>query len=154
FDRQIAQASLAQTLARGQSRDWWFGGGHLYEVFLQPIYFGAAQENVLLGVLATGFEIDERLAAVVAQISSSRVAFCYGKTVVISTLLPNQQTELAAGQNLFAGGPSLKTVEVRLGDENFVGTSVELAPTASEPVTLTVLKSYDQATLFLQDLNR
>jgi signal transduction histidine kinase len=154
FDRQIAQASLAQTLARGQPRDWWFGGGHLYEVFLQPIYFGAPQENVLLGVLATGFEIDERLAGVVARISSSRVAFCYGKTVVISTLLPNQQTELAAGQNLFAAGSSLKTAEVRLGDENFVGTSVELAPTASQPVTLTVLKSYDAAILFLQNLNR
>src|SRR5262245_10171587 len=156
FDRQIAQASVAQTLARGQSRDWWFGGGHLYEVFLQPIYFRAAQENVLLGVLATGFEVDERLAAVVRGISSSDVdvAFCYGKTVVISTLLPNQQTELAAGQNLFAGGSSLKTAEVRLGDENFVGTSVELAPTASQPVTLTVLKSYDVAIQFLQNLNR
>jgi len=62
FNRELAQASLSGTLGRRQSRDWWFGSGHLYEVYLQPIYFGSPLNQVLLGVLATGFEVDQRLA--------------------------------------------------------------------------------------------
>jgi len=154
FDREAAESSLHHTLHREQSRDWWFERGHLYEVFLEPIYFGSPQDNILLGVLATGFEVNAHLAAVVARIASSHVAFRYGKTVVISTLLPNQQRELVAHEDLFAGSSSLRTSEIRLGEENFVGTSVELAPSGSQPVTLTLLKSYDGATLFLRNLNR
>jgi signal transduction histidine kinase len=48
----------------------------------------------------------------------------------------------------------LKSEEIELGGEVFLVTSLELAPTESRPVTLTVLKSYDAATLFLQELNR
>ena len=38
----MAEELLQGSLGRAQSRDWWFGGGHLYEVWIQPIYFGAA----------------------------------------------------------------------------------------------------------------
>src|SRR5689334_6544035 len=95
FDRETAQASLSRTLGRKQFRDWWFGNGHLYEVYLQPIYFGSPRDQVLLGVLATGFEVDQRLATGTARIASSRVAFRYGATIIASTLDPDQQTELA-----------------------------------------------------------
>jgi len=154
FDWAAAGRSLAGTMERGRSRDWWFGGGRLYEVFLQPIYFGPPQDEVLLGVLATGFEIDERLSNVVSQIASSHVAFRYGSHIVVSTLLPNQQEELAARSHRVDGGGRLRTEELRLGDENFVAATAELAPAGGEPVTLTVLKSYDAATLFLRNLNR
>lgn len=154
FDWNAAQASLTYTLRREQSRDWWFGDGHLYEVFLQPIYFGSPQDNTLLGVLAMGFEVDEPLAAAVAQIASSQVAFRYGKIIVVSTLLPNQQMELASHKNRMTAPASLDPEEIQLGDENFLGTSLELAPSGAQPVSLTVLKSYDAATVFLQNLNR
>ncbi|HMH00330.1 MAG TPA: HAMP domain-containing sensor histidine kinase, partial [Terriglobales bacterium] len=44
--------------------------------------------------------------------------------------------------------------EVQLGDERFLGTSLELASSKTPSVRLTVLKSYDQATAFLDSLNR
>ena len=143
-----------QTLQKGQSRDWWFGGGHLYAVFLQPIYFGESRDNVVLGVLAVGFEVDKHLAEVVARVASCQVAFRYGKEIVVSTLLPGQQQELAAHTNLIPARESLNSEEVELGGEVFLATSLELAPPVSRPVTLTVLKSYDAATLFLRKLNR
>lgn len=153
FDRADALQSLQQTLQMGRSRDWWYGGGRLYEVFLQPIYFGSAQDDVPLGLLATGFEIDSRLSQVIASIASSDVVFRYGDAVVNSTLLPNQQEEFSRLNPSPASGSPLRTEELRLGGETFVGTSVELAPSGSRPVTLTVLKSFDAATLFLQNLN-
>ena len=36
---------VAATLSDEGSGHWWFGGQHLYEVFLQPIYFGPAEET-------------------------------------------------------------------------------------------------------------
>src|SRR4051812_18226826 len=62
FGRDAAQASLAQSLRNGDSRAWWYGGGRLFEVFLQPIYFGSPEENSPLGTLAVGYEIDRRVA--------------------------------------------------------------------------------------------
>ena len=42
FPREAAQAAIARYTERGGApRDWWFGGGHLFQVFLQPISFGA-----------------------------------------------------------------------------------------------------------------
>jgi len=154
YRQDAAQASLIQTLQKGKSRDWWFGGGHLYAVFLQPIYFGEPRDNVVLGVLAVGFEVDKHLADVVARVATCQVAFRYGKEIVVSTLLPNQQQELAAHAILMPARESLNSEEIELGGEVFLATSLELAPTVSRPVTLTVLKSYDAATLFLRNLNR
>ncbi|HKT12967.1 MAG TPA: HAMP domain-containing sensor histidine kinase [Terriglobia bacterium] len=154
FNRDSAQKSLARTLHGEQSRDWWFGGGHLYEVFLQPIYFGSPLDNNLLGVLAMGFEVDEHLAAVVAQIASSQVAFRYGKDIVVSTLSADQKRELAPHATRFTTLVSLESEEIQLGGEHFLDTTLELAPKGSQPVSLTVLKSFDAATLFLEDLNR
>ena len=146
--------SLTHTLRKGQSRDWWFGGGHLYAVFLQPIYFGEARDNVVLGVLALGFEVDKQVADAIARVASCQVAFRYGQDVVVSTLLPHQQQELAAHTSLAPTRESLNSEEIKLGGEVFLATSLEMAPTVSQPVTLTVLKSYDAETRFLQKLNR
>ncbi len=154
LDRQNAGVSLSRALKQGENRDWWFGGNHLYEVFLQPIYFGSPRNGVPLGVLAVGYEIDKRIAQEVGQIASSQVAFRYGNTVVVSTLSPDQARELASWKDPLSASSALGPQKVRLADEQFLGTSVRLDKSAGQPVTLSVLKSYEQATLFLQSLNR
>ncbi len=153
LDRETAHNSLARTLRRGENRDWWFGGGRLYEVFIQPIYFGAAADNSLLGILAMGYEVDDRVAAEVRQIASSQVAFQYEKTLAVSTLLPQQQLELARQHADAQFRAPLGPEDILLGGERFLGTSVLLTPGADPTVSLTVLKSYDQATVFIQNLN-
>ena len=90
----MAQQSLAGTLNDEGSGHWWFGGQHLYEVFLRPIYFGPAEENHLLGFLVIGYEIDDRLTSQVGRIAASQVAFYYGDAVVKTTLTPMQEAEL------------------------------------------------------------
>jgi hypothetical protein len=46
LDEGTAQGLLRQSLDRSESKDWWFGGGHLYEVWIQPIYFGSPTQNM------------------------------------------------------------------------------------------------------------
>ena len=151
--REMAQQSLAATLSDESSGHWWFGGQHLYEVFLRPIYFGPAEGNHLLGFLAIGYEINDRLTSQVGRIAASQVAFYYGDTVVKTTLTPVQESELAR-QRLLQPPSGDSPAETQLGEERFLTTSLELAGGKNPSVRLIVLKSYDQATAFLDSLNR
>ena len=152
--REMAQQSLGSALNQQGPEHWWFGGRHLYEVFLKPIYFGPAAENRLLGFLVIGYEIDDRVASQVSRIAASQVVFYYGDAIVRSTLTPAQEAELAR-QRAVPSAPAVSGPEaLQLGDERFLGTTVELAGRGTPSVRLNVLKSYDQATAFLDSLNR
>src|SRR5277367_3622500 len=89
-----AQESLMRSLRPEDSRRWWYDNGHLYEVFVQPIYFGDAAEERLLGFLAVGYEINGRIADEIGRVAASQVAFGYEGKIVTSTLSSTQQTEL------------------------------------------------------------
>jgi signal transduction histidine kinase len=152
FTREMAQSSFASSL--DQQEHWWFGAQHLYAVFLKPIYFGPASADRLLGFLVIGYEIDDRVASQISRIASSKVAFYFGDSIVRSTLSPAIETELARQKLPPAETGASEPVAVQLGNERFLETTLELAPPGSPNVRLTVLKSYDQATGFLQKLNR
>ncbi len=153
FTHEMAQTSLGVPFNQEPSSEWWFGAKHLYQIFLKPIYFGPATENRLLGFLVIGYEIGDNVAAQVSRIAASQVAFYYGDTIVRSTLDPSHEAELLR-HPLTHSSPIGDPQDVQLGDEHFVGTVVELAPGHAPSVRLSVLKSYDQATGFLDALNR
>jgi signal transduction histidine kinase len=152
FTREIAQQSLDTFLSSGGTNHWWFGEHHLYEVFLKPIYFGPAVENRTLGFLVIGYEINDAVAAQVSRVAASHVAFYYGDTIVRSTLKPSQQAELAPIP-LRSASANPVPEEVQLGSEHFLETSLELAGGDGPRVRITVLKSYDAAVAFLDQLN-
>jgi len=152
FGRDSAEEFLRKGVNHSEeSGDWWFGARQLYEVFLMPIYFGKASDNRLLGFLAVGYEMDDRVLQEMSSIAAGQVAFRYDNAIVRSTLPPEQQAELLRS-GFVARGAALPG-ELELGKERFLVTSVELAPDRA-PVALIVLKSYDQATQFLSHLNR
>jgi signal transduction histidine kinase len=152
FTTEMAKASFAKTFNHDAAEHWWFGGHHLYEVFLKPIYFGPAAEDRQLGFLIVGYEIDERVASQVSRIASSQVVFYYANDIVRSTLPLLQESELVRQSS--HPGSSAAPEDLRLGDEQFLSESIELAGTGSPSVRLSVLKSYDEATAFLDRLNR
>src|SRR6202166_3034494 len=78
FTSEVAQSSLTSSLKSEQQERWWFGAKHLYEIFLKPIYFGPASAGRLLGFLVIGREIDQRVAAQIGGVASSRGGFYYG----------------------------------------------------------------------------
>jgi signal transduction histidine kinase len=152
FGRDSAEEFLRKGVNHSEeSGDWWFGARQLYEVFLMPIYFGKASDNRLLGFLAVGYEMDDRVLQEMSSIAAGQVAFRYDNAIVRSTLPPEQEAELLRS-GFVARGAALPG-ELELGKERFLVTSVELAPDRA-PVALIVLKSYDQATQFLSHLNR
>ena len=152
--RTVAQALLKDSLPADQPSFWWYGGGHLYQLFLQPIYFGSREDGTVLGFLGVGHEIDELLAHEVSRVASSQVAFFYGNTLIASTVQSGQDSLLPLS-NVSASDPGLSNpAQVRIGNETFLATTVQLTPSIPPYVRLMVLKSYDQASGFLDRLGR
>ena len=152
--RDLAQQFIRNASVQDSSGQWWFGGQHLYEVFLKPIYFGPASANRQLGFLAVGYEIDDRVASEVSRISASQVAFYYGNAIVRTTLPTIKESELPHQATTLVVASSPEPTRVQLGNERFLAISLELTPRKMPAVRLVVLKSYDQATAFLDSLNR
>jgi len=148
----MAQEWLQRALEGDRPSYWWYGGGHLYEVFLQPIYFGRAAENRRLGYVVLGYEIDDRIAHDISQVAAGQVAFAAENSIVCSTLAPAQEPELAKQSP--ALGSDQATEQIQLASERFLGTALELNPGVNPRVRLMVLKSFDQATEFLNHLNQ
>ncbi len=150
--REQAQQLLEYRNALDQPLQWWFAGGHLYEVALAPIYFGPSTDNSLLGVVAVGDEMNAAVARQVSQIAASQVTIVCGSSVVVSTLNADQRSELSTyvkGRTIPRG-----PIDWKLGGESFVVSSLALDPDEAPPVTMLVMKSYDEATAFLNHLRR
>lgn len=152
-DEAGARAPLARSLSDGQSTGWWYIGGHLFEVFFEPVYFGSPDAAHVLGMLVTGSEIGSGVAADATRVGSSRIAFTYGGRLIFSTVAPAQQPALAARLGAMAATGSAPE-EIRLGDERYLAASLRLSAEGSPLVVVTFLKSFDQATAFLRNLNR
>jgi signal transduction histidine kinase len=153
FTREAAQEYFQQSLNDEDSSHWWFGDHHLYQTFVQPVYFGSKTQGPLLGFLIIGYEIDDRLAREVSKVSASQVAFSYGDEIVATTLTQSQ-SQSPGIRALAAGTPQSEPRSVEVGSENFVATSLDLSGQQAPAVLLTVLGSYDQAAKFLDNLNR
>ena len=144
---------VSNLVSSAETRHWWYVEGHLYEVFLQDIYFGPSSGHQILGYLLLGYEIDDNVARDLSRVSASEVAFRFGDSIVRSTLKPAQESDLLrVPPRMAAGGPPHGD-QIRLGEERFLATAVDLPTPAGPTLNLWVLKSFDQATAFLSSLN-
>ncbi len=85
--------------------------------------------------------------------AGSQVAFSCGDEVVATTL-PPEQAKGDKLQALITGSAQEEPRDVEIGKERFLATSLELSGSRTTPVRLSVLGSYDQATKFIDELNR
>ena len=126
------QEFFPRLVSADETKHWWYVEGHLYEVFLHDIYFGPATGRQVLGYLLLGYEIDDRVTRDLSRVSASEIAFRYGDVVVRSTLKPAQESELLrVPPRTESGGPP-QGDQIRLGEERFLATAVEL-PTPGDP---------------------
>jgi len=153
FTREAAEKYFQQSLEEGQTEPshWWLGERRLYQAFVQPIYRGSRTEGTLLGFLVIGYEIDDRLAGAVSKVAGSQVVFSFGNEIVATTV-PAERRQGLNVPDLIAGAGDPRDVEI--GKERFLATSLLLSNAASTPARLSVLGSYDQATKFVDQLNR
>ena len=122
--RELLQASLQ----KGGTRDWWLGDGHLYEVWIQPIFFGQTSDNNTVGFLVVGHEVDDVAARDFSNIVSSQVAFAYDGNLVAGTLDPAQKSALAGQIQKGSQRSSDAAQQVQLGNEQYVIATVTLGP--------------------------
>jgi signal transduction histidine kinase/CheY-like chemotaxis protein len=148
FPREAAEAALAHSAGSSGAGAWWFGDGHLYQVAARPIQLGSASSQMYLGTVIVGREIDSRVAADVARIALCQVAFRYGDEAVVSSL--STMDDAMAANGLKSAANKRK---IELGDKSYLVSSVNLTPGSTPPLTLTVLKPYDDAMAFLTRLN-
>jgi signal transduction histidine kinase len=142
------QTLLRGSLTRGENRDWWYSGGHLYEIWIQKIYSGEDRDQTLIGFLVLGDRIDEQAVKDVSAIAASEVAFFHEDLPVASTLPGLDRNDAPSRLN---ANPASKAPELQLGNERYVAARVNLS---NDPqVTLLLLKSFDKATAFLSQLN-
>ena len=155
FTKKAAEKYFQESLDedRGEPSHWWLGEHHLYQTFIEPIYRGSRTDGTLLGFLVIGYEINDRLAAEVSKVAGSQVAFSCGNEIVGTTLTP-AQVRGSGIQALIAGSTHDDPREIEIGSERFLATSLVLSGSRPTPVRLSVLGSYDQATKFVDQLNR
>src|SRR5438046_8892163 len=80
--------------------------------------------------------------------------FNFGNTPVASTVNAAQQADVARQIRKLAKNPSEETQEIQIGAERYLAELVSLSPNSVPLVSLTLLKLFDKATLFLRDLNQ
>jgi signal transduction histidine kinase/CheY-like chemotaxis protein len=148
FPVAAAELMLRRSLRESATSDWWYSGGALYQVALQPIYETGPLKRKLKGAVVVGREIGARDARDLGRISSSQVIFRYGEELVISTIPSLRQQDFAQE---FRDGVTEK--EVRIDDEKFLARTIELTPGVRPSVSLTILKSFSATTAFLTRLN-
>jgi signal transduction histidine kinase len=126
--------------------------GRLFETIVQPLYFGSNEHGTVLGYVAMGNAIDQRLAREVREASAADVAFAAEGRVVVSTLPASLEDQLSAvmGKMMQDAGET-----IFLGRERYLAAVVPLTTGATGGVVkLIVLKSYDRASSFLMRMNR
>jgi len=146
---RTAEGLLRKSLRGKKTEGWWFSGEHLYQIVLRPVFGGPDQNHARLGTVVVGRAIDASAANELRRISSSEVAFRYGKKIIVSTLAPLDENNLQEQLGDRAVPPVL-----HIDHEKFLATSQDLTDGVDGEISLIVLKSYDDATTFLDRLNR
>ena len=128
-------------------------GSRLYAVSAKPLLFGPASADSCLGYVVIGDAIDELSLSQLSQLAEADVVFSVDGGIALSTLSQNLNGELrGSDQHLFE--KILHQERVSLGGERYLVSSVDLGSAGSHRVHLTVLKSYRQASVFLDRINR
>src|SRR6185436_2388955 len=133
------------------TEDWWFAGGHLYDVCLKDIVMGPEGTQRILGRIAIGREVSRGSILNAGLFGKSAFAFERNGTVLLSSLPANAWEEFEGSLKDVAPAAG-KVREIRFKDERYLGTYLELS--GDHPVRLYCFQSFDQASSFVSSLNQ
>jgi signal transduction histidine kinase len=124
----------------------------LYEVSSQPIYFGSAQSGTRLGYVAVGYAVNDQVVMEVSEAAAAEVIFFADGGIVATTLGEKHRQGAMEQKNALLNHP-LSSDDVWLDREHYIQASVTLSRAGDPLIQLVVLKSYDQASRYLTQLN-
>jgi len=134
-------------------RHYLLSESRLFVYSVRPLYFGSEDTGTLLGYVISGDAINNSFVQQISHASSVEAAFLSGNRVIVSTLSAPLQSFLAQKvPTLSTRRPSV--VAATLGGEHFLTSTEDLSPTASAPLHLLVLKSFDHAEQAIKQINQ
>ena len=128
-------------------------GHSLYELSIQPLYFGPPENGSYLGYVIIGYAIDRQVAGEVSEAAAADVTFLINDEVAASTLPEARWNDLRQ-QDQTLGAVSAAPRRMRLGGEAYVAAGMTLPAAGQEKIQILVLKSYDRASEYLRRVNR
>jgi signal transduction histidine kinase len=139
-------------LLASSTKRYLIDGRSLYACALRPLYFGSDQDGTLLGYVLSGISI-ERTVRQISQPTGVEATFLSGGQIVASTLAPEVQASLAKQSDALSGIPRGPAV-VKLGNAQFLSATEDLSATATSPLQLVVLKSFEPAERSISRIDR
>jgi len=128
-------------------------GKSLYELSIQPLYFGPPENGSYLGYVVIGYAIDRQVAAEVSEAAAADVTFLVNGEVAATTLPPARLNDLRMKTgSLDSASEAYRKME--LGGEAYLAATATLPAAAQANVQIVVLKSYDRASEYLRRVNR
>jgi len=124
----------------------------LYEVSSQPIYFGSAVSGTRLGYVAVGYAVNDQVVMEVSEAAAAEVIF-FANGEIVATTLGEKHRQGAMDQKEALLSHPLSSDDVWLDREHYIHASVTLSRAGEPLIQLVVLKSYDQASRYLTQLN-
>lgn len=117
-------------------------GDRLFACSVRPLYFGSRTSGALLGYVINGFAVDHTLVEQIGQVTMVDASFISSGRALATTLSPFTQSYLAKSPPVSHG---LAATPVNLGGEKYLAVTLDLTSSASAPLQLVVLRSFDEA---------
>jgi signal transduction histidine kinase len=128
-------------------------GQSLYELSIQPLYFGPPENGSYLGYVIIGYAIDRQVAGEVSEAAAADVIFLVNGEVAATTLPATRLNDLRLHSPVLADVDAAPR-KMQLGGEAYIAAAAALPAAGQERIRIVVLKSYDRASEYLGRVNR
>ncbi len=128
-------------------------GQSLYELSIQPLYFGPPENGSYLGYVIIGYAIDRQVAGEVSEAAAADVIFLVNGGVAATTLPATRLNDLRVLSPILADVGAAPR-KMQLGGEAYIAAAAALPAAGQERIQIVVLKSYDRASEYLGRVNR
>ena len=128
-------------------------GRSLYELSIQPLYFGPPANGSQLGYVVLGYAIDHQLAREVSEAAAADVTFLVDGETAATTVPSARLSDLSLRTQTLDATHALPQ-RIQLGGETYMAAASKLPAAGRAEVQLVVLKSYDRASEYLQRVNQ
>src|ERR1700733_2106165 len=128
-------------------------GQSLYELSIQPLYFGPPENGSYLGYVIIGYAIDRQVAGEVSEAAAADVIFLVNGEVAATTLPATRLNDLRLHSPILADVDAAPR-KMQLGGEAYIAAAAAPPAAGQAKIQLLVLKSYDRASEYLRRVNR
>jgi len=153
LNQHLVAGGLQSCMASGDETCMVSFGASLYQLSIEPLYFGPRTNGSELGYVILGYAVDEHVAQQVSDVAAADVAFLVNGEISATTLPADRLPELRsriASLNTSNAAPQT----ISLSREVYTAAGSSLAASGNSHVEIVVLKSYDRASMYLRRVNQ